>query len=300
MRLHLFRLLFISIFISVFYISVVFCQTSKSGIVYWNKGNKSEILQKGISYSVYLPYNYVSSTDSFPVLYLLHGYGGDHTSWLTRCAIHKVLDSLITLQQISPFIVVMPDGENSYFINDYQADYRFEDAFITEFIPAIEKLYRVKTDKSKRAIGGLSMGGYGAVMHGIRYPQLFTGCMTYGAAVRTDSMIVKESEKKYNRNFAPLYGDSLLGRDRLNGHWTEYSPFHYINDSIARHMKTVEWYFNCGFNDFLYKGNEALHDLFNEYRIIHEFHIGNGNHSWDYWKQNIAEGLIFVSKVFKE
>ena len=142
---------------------------------------KSEILGVEKTFSVYLPDGYDDDNSTrYPVLYLLHGAFGQNTDWHTHADLQLIADRMIAADSVRPMIVVMPDargvaknlaGENMGYFNVEGRPY--EDYFFEEFIPYIEKTFRVDTARESRAIAGLSMGGMGTFDLVCRYPNLF-------------------------------------------------------------------------------------------------------------------------------
>ena len=128
---------------------------------------KSNILGKEVRYTIYLPPDYTSSERTYPVVYLLHGYTDDNTGWLQFGEINRYADKAIGDGTIPPMIIVMPNGDSSWYINSYDGKEKYEDFFIQEFMPAIEKTYHIKAEKKSRGIAGLSMGGYGALIYSL-------------------------------------------------------------------------------------------------------------------------------------
>jgi enterochelin esterase-like enzyme len=267
-----------------------------NGTVYRSIGYRSEITGSTLMYSVYLPPFYYSSADSFPVLYLLHGYGGSETSWIDRCNIHVIIDSLIRSGDIPPMIVIMPDAKNSYYINDCEGRFPYEDIFIKELLPFVDSTYKTCSGRANRIIGGLSMGGYGAVIYSILHHEYFATCIALSSAIRSDEMILNQRQDDYNNKFGPLYGNGLVGEERLTELWKSYNPLYMINDSVAGILKSINWYIDCGTDDFLLPGNEMLHQLFLKYNIPHEYHVRIGAHNWEYWRAGIIDGFKFAGR----
>jgi enterochelin esterase-like enzyme len=252
-----------------------------------------------IVYSLYLPPDYHAAPDSFPVFYLLHGLGGDENSWISDFSVDRIADSLIQAGAIPPVIIVMPDGRRSYYINDYCNGLPYETVFIGEFIPFIDSTYKTKDSKPYRAIGGLSMGGFGALVSAFRHPEYFSAVVALSAAVRTDSMIINEKAEKYNTVFRPVFGDSIQQYKKVTRHWMENNPL-YLTERQPDTLKSVFWFIDCGLYDYLLPGNEALHDLFVRYRIPHEYHVRPGNHDRLYWNSALIPALLFTGRVLKE
>ena len=134
------------------------------GQVIQEKTVKSTVLNKNVNYTIYVPADYDQSQRSYPVVYLLHGYTDDNTAWLQYGEVNRYADQAIADGTIPPMIIVMPDADSSFYINSYDGKEKYEDFFIKEFIPAIEKTWRIKGQKRFRAVAGLSMGGYGTLI----------------------------------------------------------------------------------------------------------------------------------------
>ena len=134
---------------------------SQGGKVLDQLSLKSKILNSDRKYAIYLPSDYDYSNREYPVLYLLHGGGDDHTGWVQFGEVKSIADETNREGISTSMIIVMPDaqtGKKGYF-NDIDNNWNYEDFFFQEFIPFIEKKYRIKSEKRYRAIAGLSMGG---------------------------------------------------------------------------------------------------------------------------------------------
>jgi enterochelin esterase-like enzyme len=256
----------------------------------------SKTVNDTVKYSVFLPPGYFTAPDSFPVFYLLHGLGGDENSWIRDFSVDRIADSLILAGGIPPVIIVMPDGKKTYYINDYRNAFPYETVFIREFIPFIDSTYKTKDSKPYRAIGGLSMGGFGALINAFRHPDYFSASVALSAAVRTDSMIINVEAEKYNSVFMPVFGDSIQQYKKVTKHWMENNPL-YLTVRQPDTLKTVCWYIDCGLNDYLLPGNEALHDLFVQYGIPHEYHVKPGNHDRLFWSSELIPALLFTGRI---
>jgi enterochelin esterase-like enzyme len=150
----------------------------------------SKILKMVRKYAIYLPPDYETSQRSYPVLYLLHGAGDDQTGWVQFGEILTIADAAIKSGTATAMIIVMPDantGKRGY-VNDAKGEWRYEDFFFQEFIPFIEKEYRIKADKRYRAIAGLSMGGEGTFIYALHHPELFSAACPLSAATGPKSI----------------------------------------------------------------------------------------------------------------
>lgn len=146
---------------------------AQQGIVKESLTLKSAILGKEVRYNIYLPADYEKSNRSYPILYLLHGFGDDETGWVQFGEANRIADHAFATGEAAPMIIAMPDGGISGYVNSFDGKVRYEDFFIQEFIPYIEKGYRVRNQKRYRAIAGLSMGGYGTMVMATKHPDLF-------------------------------------------------------------------------------------------------------------------------------
>lgn len=137
----------------------------RAGKVLEQQNIRSAILHKDVHYTVYLPADYETSDRTYPVVYLLHGYSDDNTGWLQFGEINRLADKAIAEGTIPPMIIIMPNGDSSFYINSYDGKEKYEDFFINEFMPTVETAYRIKAQKRYRGVAGLSMGGYGTLIY---------------------------------------------------------------------------------------------------------------------------------------
>ena len=136
----------------------------------------SQALGRQMKYSVYLPDGYDGKT-TLPVLYLLHGMGDDQNSWLDKGNMAALTSAAITTGEVGKMVVVTPDAMQTFYCNGFQDGMAYEDYFFNELIPTIEEQYNVGKDKSMRAVGGLSMGGYGTLYYAVQHKEMF--CCAY-------------------------------------------------------------------------------------------------------------------------
>ena len=193
------------------------------GKVIEEKAVKSSIMNRPVNYTIYLPPDYSHSERTYPVVYLLHGYTDDNTGWLQFGEVNRYADKAIADGTIPPMIIVMPDADSSWYINSYDGKEKYEDFFIKEFMPAIEKSFRIKAQKRYRGIAGLSMGGYGTLIYSLKYPELFAAAAPLSAAVFDDQSMETMPDNSWNRTFAQLFGRDLKGKDRLSKSWYDNS-----------------------------------------------------------------------------
>ena len=268
------------------------------GQIIQEKTVKSTTLNKNVNYTIYVPADYDQSQRTYPVVYLLHGYTDDNTAWLQYGEVNRYADQAIADGTIPPMIIVMPDADSSFYINSYDGKEKYEDFFIKEFIPAIEKTWRIKGQKRFRAVAGLSMGGYGTLIYALKYPELFAAAAPLSAAVFADDDITGFPENSWDKTFAQLYGRDLKGKDRLSKAWYDNSIPKLVETKSADDLKKVRYWIDCGDDDFLIKGNCNLHILLTEKKVPHEFRVRDGVHDWKYWRTGITDALKFIGDSF--
>ena len=282
----------------IMFTSTVFAQNMGKSIE--GKIVKSAIMGKDVKYTIYLPAGYETSERSYPVVYLLHGYSDDDTGWLQFGEINRLADKAIADGTIPPMIIVMPDGFVSFYMNSYDGKEKYEDFFVKEFMPKIEKDYRIKAQKRYRGISGLSMGGYGSMNLALRNPELFAAAAPLSGAFYDENTIIDMDEANWTRAYGQLYGRDLKGADRLTKTLFENSPIKIVETKSTDELKKVRYWIDCGDDDFLTKGNCLLHIALTEKKIPHEFRMREGGHTWDYWRTGIIPALEFIGKSFHQ
>jgi S-formylglutathione hydrolase FrmB len=257
-------------------------------------------MHREMSYSMLLPEDYYTSIDSFPVIYLLHGFGGNHNSWLVRCRINDLVDSLRSNRNLEELIFVMPDADNSYFINNYDSSYMFSDYLAYELVPAIDSFYRTKPVNSSRAIMGLSMGGYGAIINAMKHRKQFGSVIALSAAIRTEAIFKNLPQARYEKYFGNVFGPGLSDTARITSHWKENSPYALMDTCLIQSMRKINWYIDCGMSDFLLPANEEFHQLLLKNNIPHDYHVRPGKHNWTYWYNSTVHGLMYLNEKFSD
>jgi enterochelin esterase-like enzyme len=216
----------------------------------------SSILDMDVNYSVYLPPSYESG-GPFPVLYLLHGYYGNHLDW-PRNGMRQIMDRELNSGNSTEMIVIMPDGMDSFYIDDFdERKLDYEQFFFQEFVPELESKFNIVKAKTHRGIAGLSMGGYGATTYGLKYHHLFSFAYSMSGVVFLD-------EKFEN-------------------------IFEIVNSKTSTELTQLPKIFlDCGTEDFLFDSNVYLSNFFNQKNIEHTFIKGIGAHEWSYWVNSLS------------
>jgi S-formylglutathione hydrolase FrmB len=287
--------------LTLFLISLVFSPAHAQGRADCNT-LESRILGQTVHYCVMLPPNYDTATGGhsprrYPVLYFLHGLGDNEQSFL-KSGGWQLIEDLRQQGQIADFLIVAPEGRSSFYINSADGRVRYSDFFIREFIPYIEARYSIRRERAARAIGGVSMGGYGALRFAFAHPELFSSVSAQSAALITEL----PGETTATLHSGTMLGGPLgavFGNPIDVAHWNENSPFVLAKQNRAR-IAGLAIYFNCGRDDEFgfEKGAAQLHRQLQAEDIRHEFHLYPGNHGAAYFLAHLGETLKFHSRVF--
>ncbi len=277
---------------------VTFCMlfsltlSAQTGKVFDNLTMSSKILKGERKYAIYLPPDYETSDRSYPVLYLLHGAGDDQTGWVQFGEVLNITDSAIKNNSATAMIIVMPDAntEKRGYFN--VGDWRYEDFFFEEFMPYVEKKYRIKKEKRYRAISGLSMGGGGTFMYALHHPELFSSACPLSAYVGPLSL---EQLKKQMGNTVDKYSE-----EEIKAFYENHNALELLKIVPEEDVKSIKWYIDCGDDDFLFEGNSLVHIAMKKKDIPHEYRVRDGAHSWGYWRESLPKVLQFVSDTFHQ
>ena len=222
---------------------------------------ESRILGGEQHYAVYLPPSYAKEPQRrYPVLYLLHGMYQDYKSWLNDGGLQTAADKAIA-EGATEMIIICPNGFNSFYYNT--ADMRYEDFFIQEFVPEIERRYRILSEKEHRNIAGLSMGGFGATYLAFQHHELFGNAYsTSGGFIEPATTLLKNiinAKLATEKNHFPTY--------------------------------TLE----CGEEDALVvESNRTLSQFLDEKQINYTKIFRQGTHNWKFWKESLPKILRSV------
>lgn len=256
----------------------------------------SKILARAVPYCVLLPPSYdAEKTRRYPVLYFLHGLGDNEQMFIHSGGLNLVED-LWEGHQLGEYLIVTPSGGTSFYINSRDGQHRYEDFFLQEFIPGIEKRYRAETDRTNRGIAGISMGGYGALHIAFRHPQLFGAVGAHSAALleRLPSGPAQDSPQLggLRRALSGAFGSPFDA-----AFWTQNDPL-----TIARtaNLAGLKIYFDCGSeDDYGFDGGaQVLDKELNSRHIPHEFHLYPGGHDWSYFAEHLPALLELQSRAF--
>ena len=249
----------------------------------------SAILKRPIRYCALLPPSFdANPSRHFPILYYLHGLGDNEQS-LLKGGGWDLVEQLREQKRIGEFIIVTPDADRSFYVNSRDGKERYEDFFIQEFLPAIEKRYRAGGVRTARAVGGFSMGGYGALRFAFHYPQMFISVAVHSAALFED--LPGDADIIFGWNF------HAFGEPLDNAYWKQSTPYTLARSAAG--LAQLKIYFDCGLqDDFGFDaGARALHELLENRKIPHQFHLYPGRHDWQYVAEHFNASLAFQSQA---
>jgi putative tributyrin esterase len=236
----------------------------------------SAALQRAVPYQIVLPTQYSMSQRRYPVLYLLHGWQGDETNWIQ-------LTHLLAVASHYPLIIVLPRAENSWYVNSATIPKdRFGDFLSGDLISEVEQHFRTIASQDGRAIAGLSMGGYGAVLMALRHPGVFSFVGGISSAFDGPSGI-EGVMPQLKPSTDAAYGekDSITRRENN------------VDLLLARSAPgSVPYLFlECGTADPLLESNRRVVRELQQQGMAYEYHELPGAHTWSFWDQSLPTML---------
>lgn len=244
---------------------------------------KSAALDRNWSYAVYLPDGYENSNLRYPVLYLLHGNGGNLYSWVNDGRIQQTADALIEHGDIPPCVIVMPDAGTTWFVDRKE---KMETAVIGDLIPDVEKNWKVLTTRQGRLVAGLSMGGYGAMRFSLKYPELFAAAALLSPAIYNPEPPENSSARRVGVFGSPEYDGAV---------WKAYNYPQLWEAYLAKKLP-VPMYINSGDDDDFFIEAEAtqFYSLLRRNKQPSELRIVNGAHVWAVWESTIGDAMKYI------
>jgi len=213
------------------------------------------------------------STKPFPVLYLLHGLSDDHTGWTRRTSIERYVES-------HHVAVVMPASLRGWYCNDPRpGGWAYEDHIIQDVIGYIDATFRTIPDRGGRAVAGLSMGGYGALMLAMRHADKFRAACSHSGAMDFLHGHEREARELYFSIFPP----------------EKYNLFD-LAKTHAASGQDVAMRIDCGREDFLIEANRKFHAHLQTLGLAHDYEEFDGGHTWDYWDLHVQKTVTFVMR----
>lgn len=231
--------------------------------------------------TIYTPPGYEKGNKEYPVLYLLHGAGGDEEAWVTLGRAAQIMDNLIAQGKAKPMIVVMPngnviqdaapgEGSKGFYTPQFMVPKTMDgtyEANFQEIIQFVENNYRAKENKKNRAIAGLSMGGFHSLHISRYYPNMFDYVGLFSAAILPNQNVSHEVYQHF---------DETLNQQKENGY-------------------KLYW-IGIGKEDFLYKANTEFREKLDKIGMKYTYRESGGGHIWKNWRVYLSE---FVPKLFQ-
>ncbi len=241
--------------------------------------------------NIILPWDCSKGQRRYPVLFLLHGFGGNRDTWLRN-------STLLRYAQTLSMIVVLPESGRRWFINDHEA-HRYEDYLVHELVPLIDRSMPTMANRGGRAIAGFSMGGAAAVFQALRHPDRFSVAASLSGAF--------EAPLREGDPYARHRGNPALLMPTIESHervWglpgsptrRRYDPYELINRHD--HGLPIALYLDVGADDFdrMVTMNRSMRLALRGRGLNHEYHERAGGHDWDYVDRALPCALEFVHR----
>ena len=270
---------------------------------------------RSMKYNIVLPRNYEESTDRYPVLYLLHGYSGNYTNWARHQAPRHA--------RAHGLILVMPDAGNSWYANWAESEdgqkNAWEDCIMNDLIGHVDANYRTIAKREGRAINGLSMGGYGALMLGLRHPDKFcaigshSGALAFakqvGGRLRSGDEAVAKKKDARKLSDAP---NPAIGIEGFNSQVERspkgklfataeqadaYDPFKIVLTVPKEKLPHI--YIDCGTDDRLVKNSQDFVKILMENKIAFTYSESPGGHNGQYWSREVGQSIAVQDQMIR-
>ena len=254
----------------------------------------SKLMNREMPYRVIFPANYETEKDKrYAVVYLIHGLFGHFNNWVDK-------SKLVGYAADYNYIIVTPEGNNGWYSDSATVpNDRYETYIANELITEIDSKFRTIADRNHRAIGGLSMGGYGALKFGLKYPEKFILAGSFSGAVQIASYKNKEELPKglLRNSVMATFGDVDTATKQSN------DIFKLVDEMKADKVAKLPFlYLSCGTEDELglLSGNRLFADSLTKQKIPHEFRELPGKHNWTFWDDQANEFLRLSKKFISQ
>jgi enterochelin esterase-like enzyme len=252
----------------------------------------SRHLGQELPFLVYVPDGYALSGETYPVLYLLHGFGDNEKAWVERAAIQARADRLIASGVIPPALIVMPGCAKCWWVDGGQETrpgFKAESAFWSELVPAVASRYRTIESREGRVIAGFSAGGYGAIRFALKYPDRLAAAGAFSPAIYADSPPPASAA----RIQSPFIG--LDGQFNQVA-WSEQNYPRLIGGYFEQ-TRRVPMYLVAGDNDRLGIAFETVlffKRVFEKQPDLVELRVVDGGHGWSAWSGALDDVMIYL------
>lgn len=257
----------------------------------------SASLGTDVGYAVSLPPSYDREPKRrYPLVLFLHGLFNSERDWEGR-GIQAQIDRLRAEGKIGEFIVAVPYGANSFYLNAKDGP-KYEDAIVRDFLPFVDRTFRTTAKPSERVIQGISMGGFGALVIAFKHPELFVAVAAHCAAVFEDLPKPPESAADRRGSYRYEIATKIFGNPPDDSFFKANNPIGLV-ESRAGKIKGLKIYFDVGEQDRygFATGNRSFDEVLTKAGVPHEFHLTDGDHGWAYLVSRSEAGFGFVSKA---
>ena len=238
----------------------------------------SELLGRSMPYAVYVPPEYETAPSArYPVLYMLHGMGGDYTEWGCYGLLAHA-DRLMRRGEIPPFLIVLPQGDRAYWVDHANRGPAWGSYMSREVVAEIDGRFRTRADRSQRAIGGVSMGGHGALQLALNFPGTF-------GIVGAHSPVFRSYAE------APSYFGS-------REYFAAHTPVSLVRRYSHRARVLAIW-IDIGRQDLWFPQAADFHEELLSLHVPHEWHVYPKGHTDLYWRTHINEYLNFYGPALE-
>ncbi|MCA1566344.1 MAG: esterase family protein [Acidobacteria bacterium] len=254
----------------------------------------SPSLGRNVRYAVSLPPSYdKKGAQRYPLVIFLHGLNNDERDWESRC-IETKLEALRAASKVGDFIVAIPYGANSFYLNAHDGT-RYEDAIVKDFLPFVDKTYRTTASPRSRLIEGISMGGYGALLIAFKHPALFAGVAAHSAALFDELPQPPKSPDDRGAKYRYDLATKLFGAPPDPAFFQANNPLHLARTNAAA-IKSLKIYFDIGESDRygFERGNAQLSAVLKAAGVAHEYTLAAGAHGWSFLSDRSEPAFTFV------
>jgi enterochelin esterase-like enzyme len=242
----------------------------------------ADALERDWAYTVYLPTGYRANGARYPVLYLLHGNNGNANDWITQGHLQSTADALIERKEMPPVVIVMPQGGTDWYVDRKE---KMETAFFSDLLPEVETHYAVANHRAGRMIGGVSMGGFGALRYAMTQPDQFCGALLLSPAIYPNEPPPESAARRVG-----VFGDRQF----------DLGVWHALNYPAqwARYMNgpyRLPIFIGAGDDDLTIQADAS--GLYTNLRLAGNpaaLRIVGGAHTWDVWSALLPAALKYT------
>ncbi|HEY8383689.1 MAG TPA: alpha/beta hydrolase-fold protein [Microvirga sp.] len=248
----------------------------------------SQTLGRDWVYNVYLPDGYDTGKLRYPVMYLLHGNGGDENEWVAKGEAQRTIDRLIADGQMPPAVIVLPSATTTWYVDRKEP---METAFMRDLMPEVERKFRVINDRMGRVIGGVSMGGYGSLRFALKNPEMFAAVALVSPAIYVPEPPETSSARRVGVFGAGTYDPEV---------WKQLNYPTLLDAFLAKKI-VMPVHFSSGDHDEFQIEYHAtnLYKVWRDNKIPAELRVIDGGHNWDAFKQLLPDAMRYVFQTVR-